>query len=726
MKLFFYVFLFLAISCSAGLLMEKEPPVMNMILETLKDEGKIIGRYDDKIILKVEFDKNDDLVYEYMTNDALQSSPMVQIATLFSNEEKPHRITVTLYLSDEAGVMRSRRACNGEAILGRLGNPLIKDVAGVYDFRRDFLLEWNGANWSWIGDKMERDKNGNLFASFTAVVSNAYFNFAFRPRYYNEHLGYRDHEPWIRTPSKESINGWCSWNAYRSSNSIIDMDIVKTNAAFISKYFLPYGMEVMQIDNGFYGEQPNLNYGSLADSWMKPCKRFPQGPPSIAKTISSYGLRPGIWFSPNVWNYNIGKYKNIICRNKDGEEIRAGWMKHVLDMSDSTITNHYVPVFKAFKDAGFTYFKIDSLRHVLYEGLMVAYGREEARRRFRNWCLAARLTLGDDAYILASWGVLQEVAGTFDACRLFTDAWKPFLYHHYQIYYTAEFFPLNRVLFLNDPDYVVMSSNKEWVRSDLSRISLTGGLLMYSDKPEEMDDDRIFILQRVLPSLQTYPAESGQLHFNHQTNHIYGKKYNSDDISEADAMRQVGPMVEEGVADPFSTLFAIHIAKNYGSWCVMERNALWSLKESSISLGKLNLDTKKKYLAYDFWQKKFLGIIKGEIKMPALKFGHVQVVCLREKEARPQFLASDRHVSMDAVSVEDIVWNDNKLCLKLKLVVGSTTTYSFYVPDGYSLKKAFMEKGKAEIVLEEKGEDGQVVNVLVTAKEINDSLTLTF
>jgi len=102
------------------------------------------------------------------------------------------------------------------------------------------------------------------------------------------------------------------------------------------------------------------------------------------------------------------------------------------------------------------------------------------------------------------------------------------------------------------------------------------------------------------------------------------------------------------------------------------------------------------------------------------------VVCFREKESRPQFLASDRHVSMDAVSVENIVWKDNKLCLKLNLVSGSTTTYSFYVPDGYSLKKAFMEKGKAEIVPGEKGEDGQVINVLVKAEEMSDSLTLIF
>ncbi len=143
-------------------------------------------------------------------------------------------------------------------------------------------------------------------------------------------------------------------------------------------------------------------------------------------------------------------------------------------------------------------------------------------------------------------------------------------------------------------------------------------------------------------------------------------------------------------------------------------------------LDKLNLERDRLYLAYDFWGKKFLGILKDIVHFDKLEFGETQVITIREKLSYPQFLASDRHVSMDAVSVENIVWNDNKLCLKLNLVSGSTTTYSFYVPDGYSLKKAFMENGKAEIIPGEKGEDGQVVNVLVTAKETSDSLTLIF
>ncbi len=292
-------------------------------------------------------------------------------------------------------------------------------------------------------------------------------------------------------------------------------------------------------------------FDTPAKCWEKPSDGFPDGFKALAKTIKSYGLHPGIWLSPDIYFVeHTDALRDVLCRLPNGKQVYGGWQKNVLDMSDYTVTNYYVPLFKTIKDSGFEYVKIDSLRHVLFDALLRAYKSDEAKRRFRNLCLAARLTFGDDVYLLSCLGVIPEILGSFDACRITIDCNESWVSHHYQLYYFAEFFPLNRVL--------------------------------------------------------------------------------------------------------------------------------------------------------------------------------AQVIAIREKLPFPQFLASDRHVSMDAVSVENIVWKGNNLCLKLNLVSGSTTTYSFYVPDGYSLKKAFMEKGKAEIIPGEKGEDGQVINVLVKAEESSDSLTLAF
>ena len=106
-----------------------------------------------------------------------------------------------------------------------------------------------------------------------------------------------------------------------------------------------------------------------------------------------------------------------------------------------------------------------------------------------------------------------------------------------------------------------------------------------------------------------------------------------------------------------------------------------------------------------------------------LKFGHTEVVCLREKLDRPQFLASTRHVSMDAVSVKDIEWKEGSLSLSLECVEDTLETYSFRVPNGFELKKIECEGGEA------KGKDigsDRLLDVEVKAQKKNVSLRLSF
>ena len=687
-----FVFAMLAFgsfTCFATFINEKEAPCEPIFIS--QKANVISGTYDGNVIFEVICDVDKDIRSFYNTSDILQSSPMTQVRTIAFNDKEVHELRVNLYLSQEAGVMRSKRASGGEAILGRVGEPLIHGVAGVYDVRRDFLLEWSGEEWEWCDESMKRDRNGNLKATFNVTVSNYYFNIIFRPNYYRSVLSYKNYKPWLRRPNLKSVNGWCSWKAYGNK---IKMDDIEKTAVFIKKHFYPYGMDIMQIDNGFQRLAPSLEGDvSLAESWMRPSSNFPEGPASIAKKISSYGLRPGIWISPGIDKYAPNNSsRELRCVLPNGRKAYSYWINTILDMSDYTITNCFVPTFKAFKDAGFEYVKIDGLRHVFYEGLLLAYGYNEATRRLRNFCLATRLALGDDFYILGCWGIMPEMSDSFDACRVASDCGDTWIDHHRQLYYFAEMFPCNRILFVNDPDHMLLRTDAEWGRAKVSTVSLGGGSYMYSDKPDDLDQEKIYVLQRGLPSLETYPAESGPFHLDHITNYV---SFNGDE-NEEEAMRLVGGNIEPGVDSPFSTLWAVHFAKEWGCWCVVTRNALWSLGESMVGLEKLGLDPKKTYLACDFWEKKFLGEIKEGLPMRALKYGSCQVVGLREKLDTPQFLASTRHVSMDAVSVKNSEWKDKELTLSLDCVENTSETYSFHVPEGYKLEKVECEGGEAK------------------------------
>ena len=150
---------------------------------------------------------------------------------------------------------------------------------------------------------------------------------------------------------------------------------------------------------------------------------------------------------------------------------------------------------------------------------------------------------------------------------------------------------------------------------------------------------------------------------------------------------------------------------------------MWSIDEDDTPLEKLGLDPGKTYLGYDFWKRKFLGEVKGKLHWNKLKFGHTEVVALREKLDRPQFLASTRHVSIDAVSVKDIVWKEDALTLALDCVENTAETYSIYIPTGFELKKVECEGGEAKA--KDIGTD-RVLDVEVKAQRKEVELRLNF
>jgi hypothetical protein len=109
------------------------------------------------------------------------------------------------------------------------------------------------------------------------------------------------------------------------------------------------------------------------------------------------------------------------------------------------------------------------------------------------------------------------------------------------------------------------------------------------------------------------------------------------------------------------------------------RTALSPLAEEDVPLDALGLDPGGEYAVYDFWQEKFLGIVTGRLGMRALPLGHVQVCALTPvaKDA-PTLIASDRHVSMDAVSVIGCRSENGSLTLRLRGVPDKSFAYFIY------------------------------------------------
>jgi hypothetical protein len=83
------------------------------------------------------------------------------------------------------------------------------------------------------------------------------------------------------------VNGWCNW--FYTLDHYSEDEIIR-NAAFAAQHLKPYGLEYIQIDEGYQKWHGNWEGNA----------RFPHGMKWLATKIKSYGLKPGIWISPFV------------------------------------------------------------------------------------------------------------------------------------------------------------------------------------------------------------------------------------------------------------------------------------------------------------------------------------------------------------------------------------------------------------------------------------------
>ncbi len=322
------------------------------------------------------------------------------------------------------------------------------------------------------------------------------------------------------------------------------------------------------------------------------------------------------------------------------------------------------------------YFKTDAIRHLYFDGLQECVRRglmtdEQADERFRSFLECARKGIGEDAYLLSCWGILSQAVGLADACRIATDANPSWGRIQMQIAEAARCFFAQRILFTIDSDHICARTELEWARMLLSFISVTGGVYMLSDPLECYDEPRLQIIKRTLPSLEVYTAETGSVNYTTPAFCWPAKKRMTPE-EESNCYFENGN-------NSFGTLWSTFFCMGDRDWVVVLRNALIPLEEEAIALEALGLPAGCRYAVYDFWEDEFLGIVDESVKLKKLQIGHVQVCALTPvSDAAPVLIASDRHVSMDAVSVTEYKSEKGLLRLKLHGIKGESFTYCIY------------------------------------------------
>ena len=470
--------------------------------------------------------------------------------------------------------------------------------------------------------------------------------------YVQNHLGYFLWDS-ARPVWQPPVVGWCSWAAYYQDIKESDM---KQASDFIAKNLLPYGYNIVQMDDGF---QRTPQSGDLimrpgerySEYWTKPNSKFPEGLESLATYIKSKGITPGIW---------VGLYTPLGLTNSkdyvtdaDNKPFRGPWVNYALNGLNAGADEAYFETFRVLKKQGWNYFKIDTLRHVLYDNYRKnpfywKFNEQNMEEAFRAVVAGAKKQVGN-SYVLACWGAMPELAGIPSGARIGEDVGPDFASMRRSAKYIAQFHHLNNVVWRNDPDYMCLRLDSELARSWASMTSLAGGHLMISDKPESYTPEHINIMRRVSPT-------------------VFSKPIN----------------VVQEAADP--EFFTLHNRKFGEDWTVVSHHAWKNMPSKTVPLSQMGL-TNGKYHVFDFWKQEYLGVVDTKLKLDALSEGHCQVVSFRPVLDRPQVLGTERHISQGAFDLEGVKWQNESLSGTYKVGPGQKWSLSVFIPKGYSVSK---------------------------------------
>ena len=639
--------------------------------------------------------------------------------------------------------------------------PLIRTTIGgpsqslrnnaVYDRTRDWLLEAPASAATRLAPATAPAPSRR----FTLACAGDEIHLTFRPRFYQWHKNLAHFRPWTYQVRQDSITGWSSWWAFMRNCSQQNCD--ELLAVWRAKRFADYGYRFIQLDDCFQNElgqganRPNYpgtpNSGYVArgpETWLDWRQDlYPAGLGGYVAACKSRGFEPAIWIGSYFTDRDlITRHPGWFIRDAKDKPFVAPWSSCGIDATNREALDTLVrPTFRGLRQAGFSYVKIDQLRHYLYDNLHHNLDYCKARgvtpaEMFRKYLGAAREELGPDTFILACWGVLPEAVGIADACRIGGDGYGPMTMQQYNSW--------NGIVWRNDPDHcdvrphfkpaeagnvtnttaVQATAAETIIRPALA--SIAGCMLMLSDRPQVYQDDaNLDGLRRASPVLFSVP---GQLY-----DFTPDRTRNLIRIPRTEITSGANPTpidaLQFGTVNPW---WLNEFNLPTGLWSVLHR-LNWSeqpVPATTVRLADLGLGPNKEYVAYEFWSHRYLGICKESLEVPALTANGIASVALREKLDHPQLVSTNRHLSQGGADLVSLRWLDRSAPAKpltltgvSKVVQGDRYELAIRVPAGYSLKAAEFAGQAGAITIE--GELLRVSLVPTATGEVPWNVTFT-
>ena len=446
------------------------------------------------------------------------------------------------------------------------------------------------------------------------------------------------------------VNGWCSW-FYTHLTATEDEQL--KNAAFIAKNLKPYGMEWVQIDDGYQRAFGDWEANGL----------YPHGMKWLATRIREMGLRAGIWVAPNV----ISEESEIAKKHPDWliHDARGRLQKNVstrpgtafsLDVTNPAARRWLYELFRTIRhDWGYEFIKLDFPGWTILAAERYNDAAASRAQAYQMLLRTVRDAAGPDCHVLDC-GPGSLGVGLIDSMRIEQDSGALDWYH-----YTGRFnsnapsaavrYYFHKRTWINDADHLGLAlMTVPQAQAAASVIALSGGTVISGDRLSQLDPVRLEILKKVLPA--------------------YGEAARPLDLFD----RQ------------YPEIFALKVRRDFDDW-VVAGYFNWdqdAYATRALDLGRAGLNPAKRYLLYDFWSQRLLGEAAG-IARVELAPASVWLAAIREKRGAPQLLGTDRHYTQGGIELENVRWDAAARTLSGTALGGRETSWNLaiYVPDGY-------------------------------------------
>jgi len=571
------------------------------------------------------------------------------------------QLTGLIFASDESFPCESDRKREGPDIVRHsvgLSHSLLNRA--VYDRKSDWVLSVDFPSKVIIVPGNDSE-HSNVFK---IIVTGRDIILRFRPHFYQKHRGLIHFKPWAYRVWKKPVVGWCSWFAYFEN---ITEENIKKTADVLSEVLVPFGLEYLQIDDG-YQQSP----AGLPETWLNPNDKFPSGLRNLSQYILHKALKPGIWTYTSFHQKDFAEsHKQLFVPDESGNPAYGNWVGYILDGSNpETIEKIIRPLYRGLREMGWKYYKVDALRHLRYEGYNShsQYFKEkniDLVATYRDVVKMIREEIGEESFMLGCWGIRPELIGIIDGCRIGGDG---FGYAG-----LAQYNSFNNVIWRNDPDHIELSP-EEAHRSSMVT-SLTGSLFMLTDKPELYKTALVEPAKRSVPVLFTVPGQIFDVDPSRSSSlHLVASELSGDGIRSFDSDRT-----------PRCHLYLLEMNKDFENWMLLGRTGG---DIDRIRFKHLGLSEDNEYLVFEFWSKKLLGSFSEVFYTEDIQPKYnCQLFCIRERKSHPQIIATNRHITCGGLELDNVIWKKEVLSGESELV--GHGPYVLYVsePDGYTFEE---------------------------------------